>query len=136
MELWPEADGFYTIDDSLEPSYECGNRPIYRQVNGTGFLWADGDDNWYHTTVLCDSSWATAQFYAYTETTADDNSYSYYYYYSYCDSPDDLLVTDITYPSEVECWVMTTRARHGIKSSGLHVSDAPAESCGRKNVIF
>ena len=65
---WPEANGLYIQDNNLSPIHECGSRRIYRQINGTGFLWANTGDIWHRSTVICNSSLATTELIAYSNT--------------------------------------------------------------------
>ena len=51
-------------DDSLE---DCRNqgRPRYRQVGGTGFIFATSG-GWYGSTISCDATTSVTQFFSYS----------------------------------------------------------------------
>ena len=116
MERWQEAEGLYSIDSSLEPTGDCGSsRPIYRQVGGNGFIWADNyNDYWQRTTVLCDLSDATKEFFA-TNNLFSVSDYDY---------------APTTVPSEVDSWEIMSYSRSNPTSSSLTVKDGASGTCG------
>ena len=116
LERWSEAEGLYAIDSSLEATDGCASsRPIYRQVGGTGFIWANNyDEYWHRTTAVCDMADETKEFFT------SNNQFSISEYDS----------APITVPSEVESWQIMYHSRSGPTTSSLTVTDALAGSCG------